>query len=107
MDSWRYCVAKDTLVAAFAMSIATAFGCERGAELRAVEKQVAVLRRQDRRHRRTRRRVLDQGRHRLAFVRSKCGDVDQSRDLRIAPGLSDHDTAVRMADENYRTVLGG
>ena len=54
-----------------------------------------------------RRRVLDERRHRLALVRSKGGDVDQTRDLRIVAGLRDHDAAVRMADENRRPVLRG
>jgi hypothetical protein len=48
---------------------------ERVGELRAVEEQEAVFRRQDRRDRSAGRRVRDERSDRLAFVRSERGDV--------------------------------
>ena len=66
-----------------------------------------VLRRQDRRHRRTRRWVLDQRGHGLALVRSERRDVDESSDLRIVAGFRDHDAPVRVANENRGSALRG
>ena len=69
-------------------------------ELGAIEEQEAVLRRQDRRHRRARRRVGDQRRDRFARVGREGGDVDQRLHLRIVAGLGDDDAAVGMADQD-------
>ena len=80
---------------------------KRGGELRLVEEQIAVLRRQDRRHRRAGRRILDERGHRLALVGHEGGDVDQPRNLRIVPGFGDHRAAVGVADENHGAVLRG
>jgi transcriptional regulator with GAF, ATPase, and Fis domain len=80
---------------------------ERRLKLRPIEKQVSVLRRQDWRYRRTGWRVLDRRGHGLALVRSERRDIDKARDVWIVAGFRDHDTAVRMADENRRAALRG
>ena len=75
------------------------------AELRPVEEQKAILRRQDRRHGCARRRVLDERADRFARVRSKRGNIDECRDLWIVAGLRDDDAAIRVADENRPAAL--
>jgi hypothetical protein len=82
-------------------------GGERRRELRRVEEQEAVLRRQDRRHRRARRRVGDQRADRFALVGSEGGDVDEPGDLRVGAGFGDDDAAVRVTDEEDGPRLGG
>ena len=80
---------------------------ERGAKLRPVENQIAVLWRQYRRHRRVRRWIFDERGYRLTLVRREGSDIDQSSDLWIVAGLGDHGSAVGVADKNYRTALRG
>lgn len=53
---------------------------ERSRELCAIEKQITVLRRQDWRHGRTRRRIRNQRGHRLARIGRKRRDIDEPRD---------------------------
>ncbi len=73
-------------------------------ELLAVQEQVAVAGRQDRRHRCPGRRVRDQGVDRLALVRRERRDVDQPGHARIAAGLGDDDAAVGVAHEHGLTL---
>ncbi len=70
-----------------------------------VQHQVAVGRRQDRRHRAAGRRAVEHLLDRLAAVELEGRDVDQARDLRVVARLRDHDAAVRMADEHDGAVL--
>ena len=58
---------------------------ERRRKFSLVEKQKAVLGRQDRRHRRAGRRIGDQGVDRLAFVGGEGGDVDQPATFEWVP----------------------
>src|SRR4029077_10422413 len=78
---------------------------ERGGELRPVEEQIAVLRRQYRRYGCAGRRIFDKRCHGLALVRSKSGDIHESYNLGIVSGFSDHRSTIRVADENCRSVL--
>src|ERR1700686_408541 len=80
-------------------------GSEGGGELRSVEEQIAVLRRQYRRYGCAWRWILDQRGHGLALVRSKGGDINESRNLGIVSGFSDYRSPVGVADENCRSVL--
>src|SRR6267378_6192248 len=80
-------------------------GSEGGGELRSVEEQIAVLRRQYRRYGCAGRWILDQRGHGLALVRSKGGDINESRNLGIVSGFSDYCSPVGVADENCRSVL--
>ena len=61
--------------------------------------------RQDRRNRRTGRRVGDQGVDRLALVGRERRDVHERRDLSLVAGLGDHGAAVGVADEDDRSVV--
>src|SRR5882762_6172627 len=79
--------------------------CEGSAELPPVEEQIAVLRGQYRRYRCAGRRIFDKRGHGLALVRSKGGDIHESYNLGIVSGFSDHRSTIRVADENYRSVL--
>lgn len=82
-------------------------GRERGGELRVIERQEAVLRRQDRRHRRAGSRIGDQLADRFTLVgRERC-DVDQPRDLRIGARFGDDDATIGMTDQNDIAVGGG
>ena len=74
-------------------------------KLRLVEEQPSILRRKDRRYRRTGRRILDQRRHRLAAIRGECGDVHERGDLRVVARFGDHDPTIGMSDEDDRTLL--
>src|ERR1700736_2920429 len=76
-------------------------GCEGSAELRPVEEQIAVLRRQYRRYGYAGRRIFDKRCHGLALVRSKGGDIHESYNLGMVSGFSDHRSTIRVADENY------
>ena len=80
-------------------------GCERSAELRPVEEQIAVSRRQYRRYGCAGRRIFDKRCHGLALVRSKGGDIHESYNLGIVSSLRDHRSTIGVADENYRSVL--
>jgi hypothetical protein len=74
-------------------------------ELCLVLEQIAVLRRQYRRHGCAGCRMFVERCHGLAFVRSERGDVRQSCNLWMVPGFSDHRSSVGVADEDCRSVL--
>ena len=74
-------------------------------ELRTVQEQVSVLRRQDRRDRRVGWRIFDQRRNGLTLVRSKRRDIDELRDLRVIAGFGDDCSAVGVADQDDWPVL--
>ena len=74
------------------------------AELRSVEEQVSVLRRQDRRHRRVGGRILDERSNGLTLIRSKRGDIDESGNLRVIAGFGDDCSAVGVANQDDSPV---
>src|SRR5713226_3745005 len=74
-------------------------------ELGLVEKQIALLGRQYRRHGRPRRWILDKRGHGLALVGGKGCNIHQPHDLWIVAGFGDHRSSVGVADENHRAVL--
>ena len=80
--------------------------CKRGRELAAVQLQEPILGRKDRRDRRARRRIGDQGFDRLAGVGSKGRDVSEAADFRIVAGLGDDRASIGMADEDDRVLRG-
>src|SRR5882724_1854883 len=80
-------------------------GRERGRELRLVEEQITVLRRQYRRYGGAGRRILNKRGHGLALVRSERGNVHEPCDLCVVSGFGDHRSTIGMADENCRSVL--
>ena len=75
-------------------------------ELLAVEEQEPVPWRQDRRDRRSGRRVGDQGVHGLALVGGEGGDVDEGCHVVVRAGLGDDCATVGMPDQDARAVLG-
>jgi hypothetical protein len=75
-------------------------------ELLPVEEQETVLRRQNWRHRCVGRRIGNERVHRLALVRHEGRDVDECRHVGIVSNPGDHRSAVGMADEDHRLVLG-
>lgn len=54
-----------------------------------------------------RRWILDKGRHRLASVGRKGGDIDKPDDLGILAGFRDDCSAVGMANKNHGAALRG
>src|SRR5215210_1291700 len=70
-----------------------------------VEEQEAVLRGQNRRHRRAGRRIGDERFHRLTSVRHEGRDINERRHFGIVARLGDHRPAVGMAYEDYRFAL--
>src|SRR6202011_1591108 len=78
---------------------------KRSAELRLVEKKIAVPRWQDWRHGCIRRRIFDERVHRLACVWSKGSDVDKPDNLWIGTGFGDHRATVGVAHQNHRAIL--
>src|SRR6267378_6877115 len=69
--------------------------CEGSAELRPVEEQIAVLRRQYWWYWRSGRRILDKRGHGLALVRSKGGDIHEPCNLTIVSGFGNHRSSIR------------
>jgi hypothetical protein len=74
---------------------------ERCGELLAIKEEEPVLRRKNRRHRRTGWRIGDEGSDRFPLVRRERRDVDEPSDLRIVAGLRDYHAAVRVTHEDH------
>ena len=73
---------------------------ERGRELGAVQLRGPILRRKDRRDRRSGRRIGDQRLHGFASVGDEGGDVGKARDLGIVSGFRDNDSTIGVADKD-------